>query len=59
MSDQNKLLLSSEALRKRIFRAKMREQLGEETYKKQQSEKKKAYRAKIKANKHHNKLFNK
>ena len=50
MSDQNKLL-SSEALRKRIFRAKMREQLGEEAYKKQQSEKKKAYRAKIKANK--------
>jgi hypothetical protein len=31
MSDQHKFL-SSEALRKRIFRTKLREQLGKETY---------------------------
>ena len=50
MSDQIKIL-SDEAIRKQIFRAKQRKQLGDVEYKKQQSEKKKAYRAKIKASK--------
>ena len=50
MSDQNKVL-SAEAIRKQIFRAKQREQLGDAEYKKQQAEKKKAYRAKIKTSK--------
>ena len=50
MSDQKKVL-SVEAIRKQIFRAKQREQLGDAEYKKQQAEKKKAYRAKIKASK--------
>ena len=46
-----KKILSVEAIRKQIFRAKQREQLGDAEYKKQQAEKKKAYRAKIKASK--------
>ena len=50
MSDQvQPKALSAEALRKQIYRAKLREQLGDAEYKKQQNEKKRAYRAKIKA----------
>ena len=37
MSDQKKLLIS-EALRKRVYRAKLKDQLGE-AYKKQQAQK--------------------
>ena len=36
MSDQNKVL-SSEAIRKRAFREKLKTQIGEEEYKKQQA----------------------
>ena len=50
MSDQNKVL-SSEAIRKRAFREKLKTQLGEEEYKKQQAQKKREYRAKIKLSK--------
>ena len=50
MSDQKKLLIS-EALRKRVYRAKLKDQLGEEAYKKQQAQKKREYRAKIKQSK--------
>ena len=39
MSDQNKIL-SSEAIRKRASREKLKTQLGEEEYKKQQALKK-------------------
>ncbi len=49
MSDRKKLLIS-EALRKRVYRAKLKDQLGEEEYKKQQ-EKKSEFRAKIKQSK--------
>ena len=45
MSDQKKL---NEKLRKQQYRAKIREQLGDEEYKKQQAQKKREYRAKIK-----------
>jgi hypothetical protein len=50
MSDQNKIL-SSEAIRKRASREKLKTQLGEEEYKKQQALKKREYRAKIKLSK--------
>jgi hypothetical protein len=50
MSDQKKLLISK-ALRKRVYRAKLKDQLGEEEYKKQQTQKKREYRAKIKQSK--------
>jgi hypothetical protein len=48
MSDQN--IISSEALRKRMYRAKLREQLGEDEYKRIEAEKKRNYRNKIKLN---------
>ena len=47
MSDQKKL---NEKIRKQIYRAKLREQLGNEEYKKQQAQKKREYRAKKKTN---------
>jgi len=47
MSDQKKL---NEKIRKQIYRAKQREQLGDEEYKKQQAQKKREYRAKKKTN---------
>lgn len=50
MSDQKKTTIS-EKERKQIYRAKLREQLGDEEYKKQQALKKKEYRAKIKQSK--------
>ena len=50
MSDHKKIL-SDEAIRKQIYRAKLREQLGDDEYKKQQALKKKEYRAKVKASK--------
>jgi len=43
--------LSAEALRKQIYRQKLKDQLGEDEYKKQQALKKKEYRAKLKLNK--------
>jgi hypothetical protein len=50
MSDQKKITIS-EKERKQIYRAKLREELGDTEYKKQQSQKKREYRAKIKINK--------
>ena len=50
MSDQKKTTIS-EKERKQIYRAKLREQLGDEEYKKQQALKKKEYRAKVNASK--------
>ena len=50
MSDQKKTTIS-EKERKQIYRAKLREQLGDDEYKKQQALKKKEYRAKVKASK--------
>ena len=49
MSDQK--IKISEKERKQIYRAKLREELGDKEYKKQQALKKKEYRAKIKASK--------
>ena len=53
MSNQEKIKIS-EKERKQIYRAKLREQLGNEEYKKQQRDKKREYRAKIKQAKTHN-----
>ena len=50
MSDQKKTTIS-EKERKQIYRAKLRVQLGDEEYKKQQALKKKEYRAKVNASK--------
>ena len=50
MSDQKKIIIS-EKERKQIYRAKLREELGDKEYKKQQAQKKREYRAKIKLNK--------
>jgi hypothetical protein len=50
MSDQKKNIIS-EKERKQIYRAKLREELGDKEYKKQQAQKKREYRAKIKASK--------
>ena len=50
MSYQKKTTIS-EKERKQIYRAKLREQLGDDEYKKQQALKKKEYRAKVKASK--------
>ena len=50
MSDQNKLIISDK-LRKQIYRAKLRDQLGDDEYKKQQAQKKREYRAKVKTSK--------
>ena len=62
MSDQKNLLIS-EALRKRVYRAKLKDQLGEEAYIKNKH--KRSVNTALKSNKvkHHknnkNKLFNK
>ena len=50
MSDQKKQSIS-EKERKQIYRAKLREELGDKEYKKQQAAKKREYRAKLKASK--------
>jgi hypothetical protein len=50
MSDQKKNIIS-EKERKQIYRAKLRDELGDAEYKKQQAQKKREYRAKIKASK--------
>jgi len=49
MSDQK--IKISEKERKQIYRAKLREELGDKEYKKQQAQKKREYRAKVKASK--------